>query len=188
MPLFKNDIAPDFTFDSPFEKGLSLANEAKKAKYTFLIFLRYYGCRSCQVDMIDLTAEYPKFKEKDAQILVVLQSTPEIAREGSEKNNLAFNIVCDPKAELYKLYDVPSAGSKEGMTARSESASPLQQEKMLAKREKMAQWGLVHGEYEGDEYQLPAYFLLDDKLTVLKAHRASSLGDMPTAEEYLELL
>ncbi|MDD6316728.1 MAG: hypothetical protein PUB63_06910 [Clostridia bacterium] len=38
--------AADFTFDTPFEQGLRLSEEVRKAERTFLIFLRYFGCRS----------------------------------------------------------------------------------------------------------------------------------------------
>ncbi|MEA4920936.1 MAG: redoxin domain-containing protein [Clostridiaceae bacterium] len=180
--------AIDFTFDTPFDKGLKLSQEAAIHKYTFLIFLRYFGCRSCQVDMIDLAEAKSDFEAKDAQVYVVLQSSPEIAAEGSNRFDLPFGIICDPNAELYKLYDVPSAGSKEAMTKRSAEAAPDAVAKMEAKKAKREKLGLEHGAYEGDEYQLPAYFLIDSEMNLLKSHRASSMGDMPTAEEYLEMI
>lgn len=178
--------ALDLTFDTPFEHGVKLSDYVKKARYTYVIFLRYFGCRSCQIDMIDLAAAKEQFKAKDAQVLVVLQSAPEVAAEGSKQFELPFDIACDPEAKLYALYNVPSAGSKEAMAERNGAMNEAQAAKMAAKRERMAD--LVHGAYEGDEYQLPAYFLLDSDMELLRQHRAENMGDMPTSDEYLEML
>lgn len=177
--------ALDFTFNTPFKKGLKLSEEVKKADRTFLIFLRYFGCTSCQMDMIDLAAEYESFKKKNAQVLVVLQSRGEIAKDGSERFDLPFDIVCDPDAGIYKLYDVKSAGSKEGLR---DKATPEMLDRFTKKMSRKEELGLEHGEYEGDEYQLPGYFIIDKDMNLLKSHRAVSIADMPLADEYLELI
>lgn len=179
------DKALDFTFDTPFEKGLKLSDYVKKQKYTFVIFLRYFGCTSCQIDMIDLAAAYNDFKAKDAQVLVALQSRPDIAGAGSEKFDLPFDIICDPDAKIYKLYQVESAGSKEGLLNLELADAAA---RFSAKVERRQALGLEHGEYEGDEYQLPGYFLMDSQMNLIAQHRAKSIGDMPLAEEYLELI
>lgn len=180
--------AVDFTFDTPFEQGLRLSEEVRKAEYTLLLFLRYFGCRSCQVDMIDLAAAKDAFAAKNTRVLVVLQSRPDIAAEGSRRFELPFGIICDPEGALYRLYGVESAGSAEGMAARNQAADPAAAARMAQKREKYDAYKLAHGEYEGDEYQLPAYFLLNSDMEILRSHHAQSLGDMPTAAEYLQMV
>lgn len=177
--------AQDFTFDTAFKKGLRLSEEVKKADRTFLIFLRYFGCTSCQLDMIDLAENAENFKARNAQVLVVLQSRPEIAGAGSDKFSLPFDIICDPNAEIYHLYDVKSAGSKEGLRAEMTEADGMKFAKKMERRDAL---GLEHGEYEGDEYQLPAYFLIDSNMELIKSHHAKSIADMPLADEYLEML
>lgn len=187
--------ALDFTFNTPFKKGLKLSEEVKKADTTFLIFLRYFGCTSCQVDMIGLAEEYEKFKAKNAQVLVVLQSRGEIAKDGSERFNLPYDIVCDPDAEIYRLYDVRSATTeklanddpRKGELLRGKATKEQTEkfEKKMARREEL---GLTHGEYEGDEYQLPGYFIIDKDMNLLKSHRAVAISDMPLADEYLDLI
>ncbi len=177
--------AVDFQFDTPFAQGLTLSEEVKKAKYTFLIFLRYYGCTSCQTDLMDLTAAYDAFRAKDAQVLVVLQSAPEILKGGVEAQGIPFTLISDPEQKLYPLYDVRAAegydGMREGMTAEMA-------ERFSSKMERGKAAGLTHGAYEGNEFQLPAYFLLDAERNVLAAHRAANLADMPVGAEYLEIL
>ena len=101
--------AIDFTFNTADEQNLVLSEEVKKAKYTFLIFLRYYGCTSCQIDLIDLAKKYDRFLANDAQVLVVLQSRPETLRAGIETRGIPFRLISDPGQQLYPLYKVYAA-------------------------------------------------------------------------------
>ena len=39
------DKAIDFTYQTPYGKTSTLEEKVQKADKTFLIFLRYYGCR-----------------------------------------------------------------------------------------------------------------------------------------------
>ena len=177
--------AIDFRFDTATQKNLLLSEEVKKAKYTFLIFLRYYGCTSCQVDLLDLTAEYEKFRAKDAQILVVLQSKPEILSAGIDAHNIPFALISDPEQKLYPLYQVEAADGYDGLKAGMTEEDGAKFEAKIARANAA---GLTHGEYEGNEYQKPAYFLIDQDMNLLKEHLAKNIADMPLAEDYLEML
>ena len=177
MKLKSGDILPDFTFDTPFEKGKSLYAVAG-GKPVFLLFLRYYGCRVCQLDIRELKKDYARFTQKGAKVLVVLQSKPELLAGKEEPNDLPFDIVCDPAQKLYRELEIAPAKSEADM------ASPELAEKI----NKAKEMGLVHGEYEGNELQLPALFLLDGEGKVLYSHYAKNLTDMPTHDEMLALL
>ena len=96
----------DFSFNTPFESDVKLSEKAKGAKKTILLFLRYYGCTLCQLDMRDLAAAYPQFQEKNTQLLVVLQSDPALVAEQIDVNTFPFTIVCDPRQEIYNLYGI----------------------------------------------------------------------------------
>ena len=89
----------DFSFDTPFESGVKLSDKVKEAKKTVLLFLRYYGCTLCQLDI----REYANA-------------------------------------------------------------------------------------YEGEEMQLPGYFILNPEMEVLECHRAASILDMPTVDEMIAKL
>lgn len=171
--------ALDFTFNTVFENDLTLSEEVKKAKKTFLIFLRYFGCRMCQIDMAEYTEEYDRIKEKDAQILVVLQSTQQSMKDQTKPEDLPYSVICDPEQKLYQLYTVEPAPSKEEM---STPESKARVEREAAKR------GLVHGAYEGNELQLPACFLLDPEMNVLYAHYGTNVGDIPLVDDLVALL
>ena len=75
---------------------------------------------------------------------------------------------------LVLVFGLASCGSKE--------------EDHLARIKKAGKLGFEHGDYEGDEMQLPALFLLDQDKTVTYAHYAKSLSDMPEVSEMIALL
>lgn len=174
--------AADFTFDTPFETGLKLSEKVKEAKHTYLVFLRYYGCTLCQLDIREYANNYKRFQDKDAQILVVLQSPASTINADMKKGDLPYDIICDPDQTLYGVYELAPAANMEAMMA---GADP---EVFAAKKVKMAEYGLSHGSYEGIEEQLPGMFLLDSDMNVMMAHRAANILDMPNMDEMIAKL
>lgn len=176
------DKMPDFVFDTPFASGVKLSEKVREADKTVLLFLRYYGCTLCQLDIHDYAAAYDRIRAKNAQLLVVLQSPPSTINAQIKEGDLPFDIVCDPDMGLYKELELGVASSKLTMI------SPKELPKFAAKRKRMEQLGLEHGAYEGEEMQLPGYFVLDRDLNILEAHRAATILDMPSVEEMIEKL
>ena len=172
----------DFSFDTPFESGVKLSDKVKEAKKTVLLFLRYYGCTLCQLDIREYANAYEQFKAKDAQLIVVLQSPASTINAQMNKGDLPFDIMCDPDMGLYKEFELGVAAPQEAMIR------PEDMPKFAEKREKMAQYGLEHGAYEGEEMQLPGYFILNPEMEVLECHRAASILDMPTVDEMIAKL
>lgn len=163
---------PDFIFDTPFEKGLHFETVAR-GKKTALLFLRYYGCTLCQYDMMNLREQYHLFTRQGAQVLVVLQSDPGGLAGKIAPDTYPFRIVCDPGQALYRAFEIRPAKSKAGMV------SP----KALKKLAKVKASGLRHGEYEGDELQLPALFVMDAQGVLTHARYARDVADLPTEKE-----
>lgn len=172
----------DFSFDTPFESGVKLSEKVKGANKTVLLFLRYYGCTICQLDMREYANAYADFTAKGAQLLVVLQSPPSTIQGQMKQGDLPYDIVCDPDMGLYKTFELGVAPSKEKML------NPADAPKFMEKKAKIEEYGMSHGAYEGEEMQLPGYFILDADLNVLEAHRAATLLDMPTVEEMIAKL
>ncbi len=79
--LSAGEYMPDFMFSTPFEKELFFSETVKKKEKTALLFLRYYGCPVCQLEMRNLAKMYTELTKGHAQILVVLQSDPKNERE-----------------------------------------------------------------------------------------------------------
>lgn len=173
---------PDFTFSTPYEQGRTLGETVRRVKgKTALVFLRYYGCTLCQYNIHIFAAEQEKIAATGGQMLVVLQSAPEKLRAQIEKGKLPFDIICDPDQTLYKLLDIKPANSKEEM--RDETTA----DKMAAIKAKVPV-EYTHGEYEGNEFQLPATFVVEPDLTVTYAGYHKTITDTPSPEELAGLL
>ena len=178
MPkLHVGEKMPDFTFDTPFEKGLTIGQVAKRVEgKTAVVFMRYYGCTMCQYDIHLFKTQHDKIAATGGQMLVVLQSDPGKIAAQQGPDDLPFDIICDPEQKLYKQFDIRPAKSKLGMVSL----------KTIGKLGKAK--AFTHGEYEGDELQLPAVFVVKPDLTLTHVHYGTSAGDVPDPEELAALL
>lgn len=174
--LISGSKMPNFTFDTIYNKNCNLNASLAQGK-TALVFLRYYGCTMCQYDILQLAEHYGDITAKNSKAYVVLQSDPAKMAAQVGPEDLPFEIICDPEMKLYKEFEIlPFEGD------------PKITEKEMAKFTALKSSGLQHGEYEGEEKQLPALFILDSESTILTAHYAESLADMPDMAKLAELL
>ncbi len=170
---------PDFSFSTPFETGRTLEETLSQVSgKTVIIFSRFYGCRLAKYDIAQYAAAYSKITGLHGQVLVVLQSQPEIIRDEVLKENLPFEIICDPQKTLYQLFRVVPGTSEEALT----------DEKTAKKLEAAVAAGIVKGVLEGEHLQLPAAFIVGHKRKLLYAYYGVSGGDLPTPEEISEIL
>ncbi len=177
MKLKLNEKAPNFTYDTPNAQGLDFY-KSLKARKNILVFSRYIGCSLCQLKLKETVEGYKDFRAAGADVFFFLQSTEENAKERLREMGVKFTVVLDPEQKIYQLYDVTPAKSKLGMLS-FKALKEIRQVKKL---------GLEHGEYEGNELQLPATFILDKKAIVKYAHYGKSVSDMPNNKELMALL
>ncbi len=172
-------VLEDFTFNTPFEKNKTLYQLISKVEEkTVILFLRYYGCTLCQMDIHNFIKEYNKIKATGSQLVIVLQSSPESINTTATSSDFPFEIICDSDAILYTKYDINSATSKMSMVDG----------KTIVKVLKATFGGFKHGAYEGDEQQLPATFIVNKNAKVLYSQYGTSAGDIPTVNQLINLL
>jgi peroxiredoxin len=174
--IFENQVMEDFTFDTPAETG-QVFSRAAADKKTALFFLRYYGCTLCRLDMHLLRERYADIHKAGGQVFAVLQSAPELVKRETESDPFPFTIICDPRQELYHRFEIKPASSKFAMAGG----------KTLKKLIRLKKYQFVHGEYEGNELQLPACFVLDQAFTVRYAKYAKNLADIPGPDELIKI-
>ncbi len=177
--LVKGDKFPQFTFDTAFEKGLTTA-DVVNGKQTFFWCLRYIGCTICRWDVHTLTQRYQEFVDKGVNVVVVMQSTPEIVQRYLDGRTLPFHLICDSKQEIYKTLEIDVAKDKSEFLPNEDAVA-----RYTAKKEGVAKEGFVHGDYEGEELQFPAFFHVMPDLTVEEAHYGHHIADIPTVDEML---
>jgi peroxiredoxin len=182
--LSAGDSFPDFEFRTASGLDLKTHEVIKKAKKTVFWVLRYVGCTTCRYDIHVIKERYQEFRDKDSQVLVVLQSQPEVVQADLKGDEAPYEIICDPDQAIYKRFSIEPAATKEGLRP----TDPADLKKLDEKREKIKASGFVHGKYEGDENQLPALFIVGQDTSVLYAHYAASIINMPTVDEVLEKL
>lgn len=90
-----------------------------------------------------------------------------------QQTEFSFDIISDPKLELFKELEIVAAPSMEVLVSGTS----------MAKMDKAIAAGYAHGEYEGDELQLPATFVVDENLKVLYAKYSKDLDDLPTIDD-----
>lgn len=169
-------LVDNFEYSTPVADNKVFYDYLKQTNgKTVLLFLRYYGCTICQLDMRRIRDNFELFKEQDVQVAIVLQSTPEVINGQSDGQKEPYEVICDPEALLYNKYNVNTAKTKEEMVDKETMKKVIQAMEV----------GITHGTYEGEEQQLPAAFILDSDGKVEYAHYGKTAGDIPSVEELI---
>ena len=178
------DRFPELTFET-YSGRILTTGEAVKAKPRTVFWVnRFIGCRTCQYDMDSLAEAYASFTQRDTQVFMVIQSRREsiISQKGSW--TVPFDIICDPRREIYKALDVHPTATKEDRIPKTREGL----ERLAQKQQAVKNGSYVSGPVEGEAQQLPALFVVDSGRNVLYAHYAVDSVDIPNIEELLRLL
>lgn len=163
----------------PASGGKTTLHQLAGGKKTMFLFLRYSGCPLCQLDMHELKEHYAFIEETGGQLIVILQSDPaKLAAQLDLSGGLPYPVICDPDRTLYQALAVFPAVSQ----------MDLMGPKLMDKMALVALQGISHGEYEGDEMQLPAAFAVDERNILIYVHYGQGLGDTPDAAEIANIL
>ncbi|MFI3201261.1 MAG: PatB family C-S lyase [Eubacteriales bacterium] len=164
------EILPDAMVDTNQAQATTFS-EIAEGKKTVFLFLRYVGCTICRLDLYHLSKRYHEIEAIGGKVVVVLQSS----LENIIAENLPFPTVSDPTGKLYEQYGVlPAASTMQILEGNG-----------IEKAMESAKLGMEHGEYEGNELQLPATIVVDEKMVVTYVHYGNGAGDIPSVEEML---
>lgn len=167
---------PDFTAAGVFGSAKLLSSRVGKGK-TAIVFLRYYGCTLCQYDIHTYAEHYQEIVGDTGKLFVVLQSTPESIKKQMTRETLPFEILCDPEEKLYKEFEINPAKDMAELGGGN-----------VADKVAEARKRFLHGDYEGEELQLPAAFVVQSDLTITYARYGKDGADVPTPQELEQLL
>ncbi len=178
MKLTKDIKMPDFVYASPYSEGEKHFADFANGKKTYVVFLRYYGCTVCRLDLHIYGQRMKEFADKDTQLMVVLQSDPDLVNSEAPQGTFPFEIACDPQQNVYKQFEIEPAKSMAKLIGGGLF-------KAVKKMNAAKKFGFEHGEYEGNEQQLPAMVLVDENGDIIFSHYAKNLADMPSVDEML---
>ena len=178
--LIKGEKFPNFVINTVYENNIHITDIVNHRPTMFMV-LRYIGCTVCRYDVHNLIMRYKEFEEKGVNVAVVMQSNPKTVQRDLNGEKLPFYLICDEKQEIYKTLDILPAENMRQLVGN-------ERDKLMEKGEKAKQAGFVHGDYEGVEEQLPAFFYIDSDLTVIKSHYAKNIVDMPSIDDMLNMI
>ena len=179
MKLTVGMTMPDFTVNTDKRDNVKLS-EAIGEKNIFWV-IRYIGCTVCRYDVHVLTQRYQEIADKGYKLFVVMQSDTDHVRRELAQQETPFEIICDNTFDIYNTLEIAPAASREELVGDAI-------EKLKEKGGKARAAGFAHGDYEGNELQLPALFMTDKDLKVCYAHYGKNIMDMPTVDELIEMI
>lgn len=182
--LHEGEIFPDFPLMLAFEGEKMVHDILSKQKFTIFWFMRYLGCTFCNYDIHQIAEQYSIFRQREAQVVIVLQSRLSVIEEELEGMKHPAKIVCDPECLLYDSLNIPATATKEERMPKTRTGI----EKLEGKRRQVKAAGYIHGKYEGREQQLPAIFIMDEDGIVRYAHYAENSIDMPEIDDIADIL
>ena len=181
MKLIKGAKMPDFSYLSPYAEGEQSFAEYAQGKKTFVVFLRYFGCTVCRLDLHIFAQRMKEFQAKDCQLMVVLQSDPDLVKDEAPAGTFPYEIACNPSQSVYKQFEIEPAKSMAALIGGGLFSA-------VKKMSVAKKFGFSHGEYEGNEQQLPAMVLVDENGTIAFSHYAKNMTDMPSVDAMLAML
>jgi thioredoxin-dependent peroxiredoxin len=168
------DKAPDFRFKTPWDNEINFYDAAGNHS-AVVIFLRYYGCPVCQMEMVKIKQEINLVRQKGVHVFVALQSAPETIVPLIKRDDFPFTIICDPEGKVFKCYGVEAGG----IIKYLHPAGLIAAIKAIGR-------GFRHGKFEGKETQLPAAFAITAGKVVRYAHYGENIGDTPSLTEMIK--
>lgn len=139
------------------------------------------GCTVCRYDIHLAQQRYDEVTAKGGKLVFMLQSRRDILEKEFENIPLPFDIIMDPEMKIYEELEIKPAASMEELGGGK--MGELMENGAAAKAA-----GFSHGEYEGNEQQLPAMFMVDKDGKIEFAHYAKDIMDMPVLDDVLKML
>jgi peroxiredoxin len=173
MTLTAGAKAPSFNFIDHAGKEWKYPDDFKDHKVA-IFFLRHLGCPLCKEKVDELKASFAAFDAKKAALVAVVQSTPKRVADYAAKAALPYSLVPDREKRLYDLFDVKKGGLREFTAPAAFKATIRATFK-----------GHLHGMFEGDEFQVPASFLLSGSGQVVYAHYGKDVSDFGSVTDLL---
>ncbi|HEY7127880.1 MAG TPA: ATP-binding protein [Ktedonobacterales bacterium] len=154
-------------------QGRIIRLEDFRGRRLLLAFVRFAGCPFCGMRTYRLTTQFPAFQASGLEVLVILESTQEHAREHAVLRDAPFPIVADPTSTLYDLYGtaISSRAVKVALKRRKKTFAVAQQMGF----EQLVNGGPAYG--DGVLERLPAEFIIGPDFRIEVAHYGRDIGD-----------
>jgi len=141
-----------------------------KGKKIWLAFYRYASCPLCNLHINTIIQRFDEVQRAGLIFLPVFQSAPEEVRKYAGKNELPFQIICDPQEKIYKRYNV------------GKSYGGFLSLNVMTKGMKAMMKGHMPGKMEGEISRLPSEFIINENFEVIYRYDGKDIGDHPSLD------
>jgi peroxiredoxin len=135
---------------------------------------RFASCSLCNYRIHEVLARYEEFTNAGIRLVGVFQSPPEKIAKYVAKKDPPFNLIADPKLDLYRLYGV------------SPSVWALFKPDVFSTAFKAMCKGIFPGSIEGPVAMRPAEFLIDPEGLIWDSFYGRSVADHMPFERVAE--
>ncbi len=179
--LLPGQKAPSFKARDVYGHTVDLAGSKKD--YVLVAFMRYAGCPYCNLAIHRLSVEYDMLQQNNCDVVVFVQSeSDEIIKNIYNRHQLKpqFPIIPDMAKRFYDMYGVQS--SKKMFWTGQIKTLPYW-------LESVGKHGFKQGKMEGDNFLVPAMFLVNAKTQkIVEARYGTSFYDYETFTNIYESL
>jgi peroxiredoxin len=141
-----------------------------------VVFLRYFGCPFCQMQVVSLREQRHRFVEAGAKVVLVGQGQPEAGDAFTQYHRLQFPCLLDPHRAAYRAYGLGEGSPLQVFSPRV-GVPFLRANAHAATRQR----GLRGGNF----WQMPGTFVVDRAGVIGLAHRNRHIGDSPSNDDLL---
>lgn len=187
--LVTGEKLENFVYSSPKATNAALTGGQK----TFIVFSRYYNCELCKILLAAYTAAYPAFKAMGYDIKFVMQNDVQTLAQHQKK--YPFELIADPKCELYDKYNIFEADGIVNMIAGDKLAElvigknvyKLLNSDMVESLNSAV--GAATEKADGPRSnQLCAFVAVDKNMNVIYSHYAKTMTDFPDVKDIIRIL
>ena len=97
------DLAPEATLLDRTGASVALSS-TWQGHPAVLVFLRYFGCPFCQMQVVGLRADRERFEERTTTVVLIGQGSPEEGARFCDGKEVLFECVLDTEGWVYSDY------------------------------------------------------------------------------------
>ncbi len=168
MGLKVGQAAPTFTVRDIHNRPVNLQDYA--GQWTLLTFLRFVTCPRCSLRIYSLSLRYPQLLERGLQVVAFVESSQDLILQRDYATDAPFPVIADPDQQIYRRYGVKN--SKFGLWWGGHMHK--------AEIRRAASLGFGQPTIVGNDYRMPADFILNPQQIIQVAHYGRSSADALT--------
>jgi thioredoxin-dependent peroxiredoxin len=152
--------------------GREVSLQEYSGQWVLVSFLRFVTCPRCSLRLYSLSLSYPDLQSRGLSVVAFVESSEDLILQRDYAANAPFPIIADPGQKYYRLYGV--SNSRFGLFWGGW--------RHKAEIREAARLGFGQPEIVGNDYRMPADFIIDPQQRVQVAHYGFHSADTLSLE------